>query len=77
MRRVFYYPNYLVTAMTLSDAIIRNFDTAVNYPRRKRKSAEHERHQPAERERFEPKADRQLKKIFSGIGTPPAVSFHP
>lgn len=48
----------------------------MNYPRRKRKTAEHERHQPS-RERFEPKADRQLKKIFAGIGTPPPSAFIP
>jgi superfamily II RNA helicase len=48
----------------------------VNYPRRKRKSAGHEPHQHV-RERFEPKADRQLKKIFAGIGTPPPSAFIP
>ena len=48
----------------------------MNYPRRKRKSAEHEPHQQA-RERFVPKADRQLKKIFAGIGTPPPSAFIP
>ncbi|MCX5901409.1 MAG: DEAD/DEAH box helicase family protein, partial [Proteobacteria bacterium] len=46
------------------------------FHRRTRKSDEHEHHGHA-REPFEPKADRRLKKVFAGIGTPPASAFIP
>ena len=46
------------------------------FHRRKKKSIEPEPRQHI-RERFEPKADHRLKKVFAGIGSPPASAFIP